>query len=213
MACFIVEMELIIELLTVELISFPQLSSILSRNLLNLFPFSLKLFYFFIVLVGLFRRSSSRFDFLNDGLFALEVFLFFCLLFSSRFGAKFANQVVFCLKGFFICIGSWLEIFSSTAIFNKLLASSHNFCAVIAIVSLLEGFEVGATDITTFLGYFFQTLQDFCLSGGGGAFGFSNLGLRLNSFCRYGGSFLRLSLYRLVLYFFSSLVFVHCNNV
>ena len=146
-------MELIIELFTVELISLPQLSSILSRNLLNLFPFSLKLFYFFIVLVGLFRRSGSRFDFLNDGLFALEVFLFFSLLFSSRFGAKFANQIVFCLKGFFIGIGSRLEIFSSTAIFNKLLASSHNFCTVIAIVSLLEGFEVGATDVTTFSGY------------------------------------------------------------
>ena len=90
-AKFVVQTQLVVELLNIQLVGFPQFRRTFSWHLFDFLPFSLQVLKLIIILVGLIRCCRHFLDALNDGEFSFQSGLLFLFKFLHGLRTHFAN--------------------------------------------------------------------------------------------------------------------------
>ena len=157
------EAQLVVELLHVELVVFPEFGGALSGHVFDFLPFVLEGLDGVILFVGLVGRYGCGLDGFDDFEFAAEVVLFFLFCCLKCFGTEFANEGHFGFEGRLVHIGLGHIFFDGTASSHEGVACGSSLGVVQAVVHLLECFEFAAGHVASRLCDFAQAFDDSLL--------------------------------------------------
>lgn len=117
-----VQTQLVVELLNIQLVGFPQFRRTFSWHLFDFLPFSLQVLKLIIILVGLIRCCRHFLDALNDGEFSFQSGLLFLFKFLHGLRTHFANAHHLRLEVFLFGIRSRHKFFHLSAVGQESLS-------------------------------------------------------------------------------------------
>jgi len=164
-AHLVVETQLVVELLRIVLVVFPQFGSILSRHGFDILPFGLQVLHLVITLVGVVGSGREFLDAFNNLLLAFQVGQFFLLLFLGSLVAEFANERQLSLEVLLLSVGSRHKVLRLTTFFNKFVAGSNHIGIMNAVVKHLQVVKFSALHITAIIYNILQAINHLGLCG------------------------------------------------
>ena len=160
---FVVELQLVVILLYVQLVGFPQLVGFFCRDERQFLPLVLEFFKLLVGLVGFLRRGTQYLDPFQNLLLFLQVLFFLPVQFSLQFSSFLLDDVHGRLEIVLEHIRCRKESFGFASVFDELRTGCRHVCLMYFVESLFQGVQLLFLGRSVGFGQFLHSCNDFFL--------------------------------------------------